>query len=117
MMAGAQTTTKGTNAEGNGSGAMGSMKMDAAGGCPMMRGEQTQGSASGPTGGMGMGASGGRPLVKGAGKASTRRPGAHAAGGKAAATAHYSCPMHPDVRASRPGQCPKCHMALVKTAK
>src|SRR5438552_15124153 len=24
----------------------------------------------------------------------------------------YTCPMHPDVRQSRPGSCPKCGMAL-----
>jgi len=26
----------------------------------------------------------------------------------------YSCPMHPDVVADRPGQCPRCGMALVE---
>ncbi len=24
----------------------------------------------------------------------------------------YTCPMHPDIRQSRPGNCPKCGMAL-----
>ena len=27
----------------------------------------------------------------------------------------YTCPMHPEVRSSKPGTCPKCGMALVKT--
>lgn len=26
---------------------------------------------------------------------------------------NYVCPMHPDVTASAPGSCPKCHMTLV----
>jgi hypothetical protein len=26
---------------------------------------------------------------------------------------HYSCPMHPEVVQSSPGNCPKCGMALV----
>ena len=25
----------------------------------------------------------------------------------------YMCPMHPDVRSSKPGECPKCKMTLV----
>lgn len=25
----------------------------------------------------------------------------------------YTCPMHPEVRASRPGRCPKCGMKLI----
>src|SRR5688572_10086354 len=25
----------------------------------------------------------------------------------------YSCPMHPEVRSDKPGNCPKCGMALV----
>lgn len=35
-----------------------------------------------------------------------------AAPGDAAVT--YTCPMHPDVVSDRPGQCPRCGMALVK---
>ena len=27
--------------------------------------------------------------------------------------ADYTCPMHPDVHTSKPGQCPKCGMTLV----
>lgn len=27
----------------------------------------------------------------------------------------YTCPMHPDVQAAQPGQCPKCGMSLVPT--
>ena len=26
----------------------------------------------------------------------------------------YVCPMHPEVRSDKPGQCPKCGMTLVK---
>jgi hypothetical protein len=25
----------------------------------------------------------------------------------------YTCPMHPDVRETRPGKCPRCGMALM----
>jgi hypothetical protein len=28
----------------------------------------------------------------------------------------YTCPMHPDVRSSKPGKCPKCGMTLVPKA-
>lgn len=35
---------------------------------------------------------------------------------KASATYVYACPMHPEVKMSRPGNCPKCHMKLVKQA-
>jgi Cu+-exporting ATPase len=31
---------------------------------------------------------------------------------KVAASGKYSCPMHPEVQADRPGSCPKCGMAL-----
>ena len=27
---------------------------------------------------------------------------------------HYTCPMHPEVIANKPGKCPKCGMTLVK---
>ena len=30
-------------------------------------------------------------------------------------TALYTCPMHPEVRKSEPGQCPVCKMDLEKT--
>lgn len=30
-----------------------------------------------------------------------------------AAAASYTCPMHPEVRAAKPGRCPKCGMTLV----
>jgi hypothetical protein len=26
----------------------------------------------------------------------------------------YTCPMHPEVKSDKPGQCPKCGMALVE---
>ena len=29
------------------------------------------------------------------------------------AVAGYTCPMHPDVHATRPGRCPRCGMELV----
>ncbi len=29
-------------------------------------------------------------------------------------TALYTCPMHPEVQSNKPGNCPKCGMALVK---
>src|SRR5256885_394598 len=36
-------------------------------------------------------------------------------GGKSPAHHHvvYTCPMHPEVRQSQPGKCPKCGMTLV----
>ncbi len=30
--------------------------------------------------------------------------------------ATYTCPMHPEVNSDKPGNCPKCGMALVKTS-
>jgi hypothetical protein len=30
---------------------------------------------------------------------------------------HYTCPMHPEVIANKPGKCPKCGMTLVKVMK
>jgi manganese oxidase len=33
--------------------------------------------------------------------------------GEAPTAALYTCPMHPDVIQSKPGQCPKCGMTLV----
>lgn len=29
-------------------------------------------------------------------------------------TVRYTCPMHPEVQADKPGRCPKCGMKLVK---
>ncbi len=36
------------------------------------------------------------------------------AGMQKQATATYTCPMHPDIHADKPGNCPKCGMKLVK---
>ncbi|OWP63996.1 hypothetical protein CDA63_05895 [Hymenobacter amundsenii] len=30
------------------------------------------------------------------------------------AAVSYTCPMHPEIHEGSPGQCPKCHMDLVK---
>lgn len=30
---------------------------------------------------------------------------------------HYTCPMHPEVSADKPGKCPECHMVLEKKDK
>lgn len=35
---------------------------------------------------------------------------------KVPASSSYTCPMHPEVHAMKPGQCPKCGMALVPEA-
>lgn len=37
----------------------------------------------------------------------------HEHGAVEAGEATYTCPHHPEVRASAPGKCPKCHMDLV----
>jgi len=34
--------------------------------------------------------------------------------GKNVAAASYTCPMHPEIHASKPGKCPKCGMDLIK---
>jgi membrane fusion protein, copper/silver efflux system len=44
------------------------------------------------------------------------RSRAEAAARPAAPAQDYVCPMHPDVRAGRPGECPACGMALVAAA-
>jgi len=44
-------------------------------------------------------------------KPSAMPPRAHSAAPAPAATV-FSCPMHPEVRSSSPGQCPKCGMNL-----
>ena len=49
-------------------------------------------------------------------KASARRPSQRASRARRKAPARaavaYSCPMHEEVRSKRPGECPKCGMAL-----
>jgi hypothetical protein len=44
--------------------------------------------------------------------------GAHGMSGHTAppAAASYTCPMHPEVRTTKPGRCPKCGMTLVPQA-
>ena len=41
----------------------------------------------------------------------------HAAGAAPEETAVYTCPMHPEVTGTTPGECPKCGMTLVKRRK
>jgi hypothetical protein len=43
---------------------------------------------------------------------STKKTAAKADSSKSAVTI-YVCPMHPDVRSDKPGECPKCGMDLV----
>ena len=45
-------------------------------------------------------------------KAAKKAPAAQAA--KTADV--YSCPMHPDVKSDKPGECPKCKMSLEKSS-
>ena len=51
--------------------------------------------------------------------ASSGHPASQARGTAAAGRAAtvYTCPMHPEVRRSKPGQCPKCGMTLVPAAE
>lgn len=44
-------------------------------------------------------------------------PGDTGAGAPSGAQAHFTCPMHSDVVADKPGPCPKCGMKLVKRAE
>jgi len=50
----------------------------------------------------------------------TGAPGARRAPAAAAtptAATIYTCPMHPEVTSQKPGECPKCGMALVPKQK
>jgi DNA-directed RNA polymerase subunit RPC12/RpoP len=44
----------------------------------------------------------------------TKMPPKRKATNKPAQPATYTCPMHPEIHASKPGNCPKCGMKLVK---
>jgi len=48
------------------------------------------------------------------GRVLDERAGAQGQVPRAAADVVYTCPMHPEVRQSSPGKCPKCGMALVR---
>ncbi|HVV53360.1 MAG TPA: heavy metal-binding domain-containing protein [Polyangia bacterium] len=43
--------------------------------------------------------------------------GVRGAGGAPAGAAVYACPMHPEVRAAAPGECPICRMALERVGR
>ena len=51
-----------------------------------------------------------------AGCSKTNTSGAAVGAAEASGTV-YTCPMHPEVVSKSPGQCPKCHMDLVKKGK
>lgn len=51
-------------------------------------------------------------LLVAAGALAFGTAGSHRAAGAAARQVLYTCPMHPEVRETSPGQCPICHMAL-----
>ena len=48
-----------------------------------------------------------------AAEAPVRAPVTQAASSATPAVAVYTCPMHPEIRRSRPGRCPRCNMDLV----
>ncbi len=49
-------------------------------------------------------------------KTQTKKPVAKKTINKPAQKVIYTCPMHPEVQMTKPGNCPKCGMALVKKA-
>ncbi len=49
-------------------------------------------------------------------KTQTKKPVAKKTISKPAQKVIYTCPMHPEVQMTKPGNCPKCGMALVKKA-
>jgi len=106
------------------------MQMPAGGSCAMMAGGAAgdEAAESQASGGCGMNKhaaakSGGcpmnmerndrRPMTSSAKSPQKVEPEAKA-GQSSAKSAVYTCPMHPEVKSSKPGQCPKCHMDLVK---
>ena len=46
--------------------------------------------------------------------AETKKPVSKSESGSPAQKVIYTCPMHPEVKSDKPGNCPKCGMKLVK---
>lgn len=116
---------------GGGCGMMsGGKEAQAGGGCPMMSGGKDAGKPSGkPAAATTAPKADAKAKAAAKPKAVTHESAAHkpaqpkAAKAKAAAEKPapksasadvYICPMCPDVKSDKPGQCPKCHMDLVK---
>ena len=55
-------------------------------------------------------------LLSSCGKSPSPHAGHAESAGTQVANDHYTCPMHPDIIADKPGDCPKCGMHLVKKA-
>ena len=81
--------------------------------CPMMSDDPAKAQ---PAAAMSESMSGGCPMNKlGASKPAAAGPAAKASPKTPATT--YICTMCPEVHASKPGDCPKCGMALVKKVR